>query len=122
MIIMDLPTLVVNAFVQLNKQTEEIRKIKLKEVISFHTILKEKANEKGINYIEKLNSTSFYELKFNYAPFFDVYEDSGDYIVCLKNAITINDLITSFQKPNFYLQSILSEIEINSIFTSSKKR
>lgn len=124
MIIIDLPTLVINAFIALNKETEkEIRKIKLKEVISFHKILSQKAMEENINYIAQLNSISFYELKFNYATFFDVYEDSSDYIVCLKEAITVNDLVDCFMKtPNPPLQKILSKIEIHSIFSSSKKR
>lgn len=127
MIIMSLTTLVANLFIELNK-IKEIRKIYFSDIYKFDNILKEEANTNGYTYYSQTNSIYFYELKYSYSMFFDVYEDEHDYIVKLKNNVTINDLIDCFKdnigltESQNLLTNILDTINFNEIYFEKQKK
>lgn len=120
MIIMGLTTLVANAFIELNK-TSEIKKIYLEDVYKFNEILKEYCRTHGLEYIGQIDSPYFYELKFNYQTFFNIYEDIDGYVITLANNLESKNIENYFRmNKNEELLSILENINFESIFSKNR--
>lgn len=121
MLIMDLTTLVAYAFIELNK-INEVRKIYLRDLYVLNKILKEEALNNEIEYIERMDSTRFYELKFNYSTFFNVYEDDDGFVITLANGIEPINIENYFKiSKNKILLDLSNKIDLNEIFNISKK-
>jgi hypothetical protein len=118
---MDLTTLVAYAFIELNK-INEVRKIYLRDLYVLNKILKEEALNNEIEYIERMDSTRFYELKFNYSTFFNVYEDDDGFVITLANGIEPINIENYFKiSKNKILLDLSNKIDLNEIFNISKK-
>lgn len=96
MVVMNLTTLTVNLFIELNK-IKEVRKIYFEKIFEFNKMLEEESNLKGYTYYSNTNSISFYELKHGYGMFFEVYEDELGYVVKLRDNIDVKDLNDCFR-------------------------
>lgn len=121
MLIMSLTTLVANAFIELNKN-EEIRELKLDKVAVFDNEIKNYCENNNIEYISQLSSVYFYEMKFNYSMFFNVFEKADGYVVKLQNNISTQELIEFFRiNYNPLLSQVLNDLNIKDIFCSKNK-
>lgn len=120
MIIMSLTTLVANAFIELNK-ISETKKLYLEDVYQFNEVLKEYCTSHNIGYIGQIDSPHFYELKFNYSTFFNVYEDTDGYVITLANALGAKNIENYFRlTKNEELLSILENINFENIFLKNR--
>lgn len=120
MIIMSLTTLVANAFIELNK-ISETKKIYLEDVYQFNEALKEYCTSHNIGYIGQIDSPHFYELKFNYSTFFNLYEDTDGYVITLANALGAKNIENYFRlTKNEELLSILENINFENIFLKNR--
>lgn len=121
MLIMSLTTLVANAFIELNKN-EEIRELKLDKVAVFDNEIKNYCENNNIEYISQLSSVYFYEMKFNYSMFFNVFEKADGYVVKLQNYISTQELIEFFRiNYNPLLSQVLNDLNLKDIFCSKNK-
>ncbi len=121
MLIMSLTTLVANAFIELNKN-EEIRELKLDKVAVFDNEIKNYCENNNIEYISQLSSVYFYEMKFNYSMFFNVFEKADGYVVKLQNNISTQELIEFFRiNYNPLLSQVLNDLNVKDIFCSKNK-
>ena len=117
---MSLTTLVANAFIELNK-ISETKKIYLEDVYQFNEALKEYCTSYNIEYICQIDSPHFYELKFNYSTFFNVYEDTDGYVITLANALEAKNIENYFRlNQNEELLCILENINLENIFLKNR--
>lgn len=126
MVVMNLTTLVVNLFIELNK-IENVRKIYFDKVFEFNKLLEEETNLRGYSYYGNTNSISFYELKHGYSMLFEVYEDEIGYVVKLRDNVNITDLNECFRtnisinENQKILLEILNTIDFEKIFLDKCK-
>lgn len=120
MIIMSLTTLVANAFIELNK-IQDTKKIYLNDIYRFNEILKMKCQENNISYIGNIDSLYFYEMKFEYSTFFNVYEDTDGFVITLANNLEPINIQNYFRMhKNQELLNILNTIDFENIFLKNK--
>ena len=127
MVITSLTSLVANLFIELNK-IGEVRKIYFNDIYEFDKILEDEVNLRGYKYYSNTNSVHFYELKHGYSMFFEVYEDSKDYVVKLRDNVMISDLQECFRdgigknESQCLLQKILQTINYKEFFPLVKSK
>ena len=120
MIIMSLTTLTANAFIELNK-IQDTKKIYLNDIYEFNEILKMKCQENNISYIGNVDSLYFYEMKFEYSTFFNVYEDTDGFVITLANNLEPVNIQNYFRMhKNQELLNILNTIDFENIFLKNK--
>ncbi len=120
MIIMSLTTLTANAFIELNK-IQDTKKIYLNDIYEFNEILKMKCQENNISYIGNVDSLYFYEMKFEYSTFFNVYEDTDGFVITLANNLEPINIQNYFRMhKNQELLNILNTIDFENIFLKNK--
>lgn len=120
MIIMSLTTLTANAFIELNK-IQDTKKIYLNDIYEFNEILKMKCQENNISYIGNVDSLYFYEMKFEYSTFFNVYEDNDGFVITLANNLEPINIQNYFRMhKNQELLNILNTIDFENIFLKNK--
>lgn len=127
MVIMSLTTLVSNLFIELNK-LGEIRKIYFSDIKDFDEVLKEEVRINGYGYISQTNSLYYYELKYGYGMFFEIYEDEKDYVVKLRDNVMISDLENCFRnnigksESQCILENILDKFDFNEFYSNIKRK
>ena len=120
MIIMSLTTLTANAFIELNK-IQDTKKLYLNDIYEFNEILKMKCQENNISYIGNVDSLYFYEMKFEYSTFFNVYEDTDGFVITLANNLEPINIQNYFRMhKNQELLNILNTIDFENIFLKNK--
>ena len=117
---MSLTTLTANAFIELNK-IQDTKKIYLNDIYEFNEILKMKCQENNISYIGNVDSLYFYEMKFEYSTFFNVYEDTDGFVITLANNLEPINIQNYFRMhKNQELLNILNTIDFENIFLKNK--
>lgn len=117
---MSLTTLTANAFIELNK-IQDTKKIYLNDIYEFNEILKMKCQENNISYIGNVDSLYFYEMKFEYSTFFNVYEDTDGFVITLANNLEPVNIQNYFRMhKNQELLNILNTIDFENIFLKNK--
>lgn len=97
------------------------KEIYFEDLLTLNEILKEKAKNSGIIYIDQFDSTKFYELKFNYNMFYNTYENELGVIIKLASNVD-SSLLEKYisDKEEMELINLLNEIDLDEIFHKNK--